>query len=143
MTDKTLLEAFAARAEQRKKSRMEVKQFEIPGVGLVPFRKLNTPEEVEFMARIAEDSAQGADGYADIFSARSELIFDCCPTLQDVELQKELGTANDPYATVPLLMDMAETSKLADELMIWMGLKEPDDDEEKEGKKKGKTVKNA
>ncbi len=143
MTDKTLLEAFATRAEQRKKSRMEIKKFEIPGVGLVPFRKLNTKEEVEFTGRIAEASAKGAEGYPDLHEASVELIFDCCPTLQDIDLQKELGTDSDPYETVPLLMSMREITDLVDKLMVWMELKEPDDDEEKGNKKKGKTIKNA
>jgi len=90
------------------------------------------------MGRLAEGSEKGAEGFVEIFNARSELIFDCCPTLQDVDLQKELGTANDPYATIPLLMDMTEVSKLADELMIWMGMVESDKEE-----KKGKSIKNA
>ncbi len=141
MTDKTLLSAFAARAEQKRKSRMEFKKFEVPGIGPVPFQKLSPSASVDFMARVAEGSERGADGYADVFNARAELIYDCCPTLQDVDLLRELGTEDDPYSTIPLLMDMTEISKLADELMIWMGMAESDKKDKKD--KKVKDVKNS
>ncbi len=120
--DKALLNSFAARAEQKKKSRMEVKPFEIPGVGRVAFTKLGYSATVELMGRMAEASESG--GYADICNAQAEMIYDCCPTLQDPELHKELDAEADPYSVVPMLMDVTEITVLADELARWMGFSE-------------------
>ncbi len=120
--DKALLNSFAERAEQKKKSRMEVKPFEIPGVGEVPFNKLGYSASVELMGRMAE--AQESGDYVDICNAQAEMIYDCCPTLQDSELLKELGAEADPYSVVPMLMDVMEVAALADELARWMGFLE-------------------
>jgi len=125
--DKALLEKFAARAEQQKKSRMEVKNFELPGIGNVPFVKLSHSDRLDFVARLAEDSANGAEGLKDIFIAHEELIYNCCPTLQDPEVLKAIGADINPYDAIPLLMDIDEASKLADQLSIWMGIKDEDD----------------
>ncbi len=122
--DKALLNSFAARAEQKKKSRMEVKPFEIPGVGKVAFTKLGYSASVGLMGRMAEASENGAEGYADICNAQAEMIYDCCPTLQDPELHKELGAEADPYSVVPMLMDVKEITVLADDLARWMGFSE-------------------
>ncbi len=118
--DKALLNSFAARAEQKKKSRMEVKPFEIPGVGKVAFTKLGYSASVELMGRMVE--AEGSKNFADICNAQAEMIYDCCPTLQDSELLKELGAEADPYSVVPMLMDVAEIAALAAELVTWMNL---------------------
>ncbi len=122
--DKALLNSFAERAAQKKKSRMEVKPFEIPGVGAVAFTKLGYSASVELMGRMAEANEKGAGSYADIYNAQAEMIYDCCPTLQDPELLKELGAEADPYSVVPMLMDVMEIIALADELAQWMGLSE-------------------
>lgn len=116
--DKALLNLFTERAEQKEKSRMEVKPFEIPGVGEVPFNKLGYSASIELMGRMAE--AQESKNFVDVCNAQAETIYDCCPTLQDPELLKELGAEADPYSVVPMLMDVAEIAALATKLIEWM-----------------------
>ncbi len=72
------------------------------------------------MGRMVE--AEESKNFVDICNAQAEMIYDCCPTLQDTELLKTLGAEADPYSVVPMLMDVMEVVALADELAEWMGL---------------------
>lgn len=113
----TLLESFAKRAEQKRQSRMEVKEFEFPGIGKLKFQKLSQRDQIEFIGRMAEN----AEKYAVLLDLQNELIYDCCPALQDADLQQALG-AVDPYDAVRMLLDVREAEELASQLIDWMGL---------------------
>ncbi len=118
--DKALLTAFAERAEQKSKSRTECRKFEFPGVGELLFSKLTQRGMIDLMGEMAE-ATQKPGGFASALDAQIRLIYDCCPTLQDSELQKALGVV-DPYDTVLKLLDAPEAMELADKLGEWMGI---------------------
>nr|WP_297275578.1 hypothetical protein [uncultured Agathobaculum sp.] len=113
--DKKLLDALAARAEQRAQARTETKPFEIGGQMIV-CKKLTPTQQLEYYGSLAE-----AGGAADMIGICTSLIYDSCPTLQDPELHKTLGVV-DPYDAVRQLMSVREIDRLGGELIQWNGL---------------------
>lgn len=113
--DAKLLEALAARAEQRAQARTEIKPFEIGGQ-MIACKKLTSTQQLEYFGALAE-----AGGAADAIGVCTSLIYDSCPTLQDPELHKTLGVT-DPYDTVRCLMDVREINNLGEKLYKWNGL---------------------
>lgn len=113
--DAKLLDALAARAEQRAQARCEVKPFEIGGQ-MLDCKKLSSAQQLEYYGALAE-----AGGAADMIGVCTSLIYDSCPTLQDPELHKTLGVV-DPYDAVRQLMSVREIDRLVGELFQWNGL---------------------
>ncbi|MDD6937026.1 MAG: hypothetical protein PUI99_08915 [Clostridiales bacterium] len=116
--DKNLMETLVARAEQKAKSRTEAKEFDVPDVGKLLFVKPSQSKTLEFFERMADSS-----GAADIFQVGVDMIYDCCPTLQDAELQAALAIV-EPTDIVPRLMDVWQIDKLSGMLSRWLGLTE-------------------
>ena len=58
-----------------------------------------------------------------------QVIYDCCPALQDPELHKALGVT-DPYDTVWALMDVRDVNVLSAAVFAWLGLIAGDDNED-------------
>lgn len=110
-----LFNALAARAEQREKEKLEVKEFKI-GDTAVKFCKLNTEKELEYYEKFSE--ASGANELIDFCTC---LIYECCPTLQEPELHKILNVV-DPLDSVRKLLSAHEIDVLGGELMRWIGL---------------------
>lgn len=110
-----LLEALAARAEQKEKDRLAVKQFSVGGVEM-RFRKPRQAEQLTYYGALAE--AGGADA---LITICKQLIYDCCEDLQDPELHRALGVT-DPYDVVSRLLDVPEIDRLGGELLTWAGL---------------------
>ena len=113
--DKKLLDALAARAEQRAQARTETKPFEIGGQMIV-CKKLSGAQQLEYYGALAE-----AGGAADMIGVCTSLIYDSCPALQDTELHKTLNVT-DPYDAVRRLMDVPEIDTLGGQLLRWNGL---------------------
>lgn len=113
--DKNLLEALAARAEQRAQARSEIKPFVIGGQKIA-CRKLTPAQQLEYYSAVAE-----AGGAAAMIDVCVSLIYDSCPDLQDVELHKALGVI-DPYDAVRHLMSVREIDRLGGQLLEWNGL---------------------
>ena len=90
--DKKLLDALAAKAEQRAKDRKNAKQFEVAGE-MLTFVQPSVDAKLSYAEAMLSESA------ADTVRACASLIYDCCPDLQDPELHKALGVT-DPYDTV-------------------------------------------
>lgn len=132
--DKKLLEALAARAEQRAQARCEVKPFEIGGQ-MLNCKKLSSAQQLEYYGAIAE-----AGGAVDMIEACTSLIYDSCPELQDTELHKTLGVT-DPYDAVRCLMGVREIDVLGGKLMQWNGLM-PDKADKTDGPTAEETAKN-
>ncbi len=124
--DRALLTAFTERAEQKSKSRAECKKFEFPGVGELLFSKLSQRAAMNLMGEMAEAS-QKPGSFVSVIEAQIRLIYDCCPALQDAELQKNLGVL-DPYDTVLKLLDVPEAVELAGKLGEWMGITSADEE---------------
>lgn len=113
--DKKLLDALAARAEQKAKDRLEVKRFSVGGVQM-QFAKPKQAAQLEYYGALSE--ASGADA---LIPLCAQVIYDCCADLQDPELHKALGVA-DPYDVVFRLMDVAEIDVLGGQVLRWLGL---------------------
>ena len=113
--DQKLLEQLAARAEQKKRDRMEVKVFSVGGVDM-KFHKPRQGDQLTYYGALAE-----AAGAEQLIPLCAQLIYDCCDDLHDPELHKALGVT-DPYDTAPALLDVAEIDRLGGQLMQWLGL---------------------
>lgn len=119
--DKNLLAAFQAAADVKARSRAELKTFDIPGVGETTFRKLNQAELRDYIGLMTEAAQKESGGTADLLLVYREMIYDCCPTLQDPELCKALGLV-DPLDVVDALFDPMELMTLSSQLVDWLGL---------------------
>ena len=113
--DKDLLDALAARAEQRALARTEIGRFEIGGQ-MLDCKKLTPAQQLEYYSAMSESG-----GAADMIAVCVSLIYDSCPALQDPELHRMLGIA-DPYDAVRRLMDVRELDQLGGKLFRWNGL---------------------
>lgn len=118
--NKTLLEQFAQKAEQKAQSRLEVKTFSLAGID-TPFKQLNYNEKLEYFEMLVE---AGSNAFK-CHNIGKQMIYDCCPTLQDDELIKTLGCV-DPYDVVTKLLDIAEIDELGLKLMKWQGITKED-----------------
>lgn len=123
--DKKILDTFQAAAEAKAKSRAETKNFAVPGVGELPFRKLNQAEQRDYIGRLTEAAQRESGGTAELLLVYREMIFDCCPTLQDKELRETLGVI-DPLDVVDVLFDPSELIALAVQLTSWLGFGKED-----------------
>lgn len=115
MTD-SLRETLVVRAEQKAKSRAETMEFDVPGLGLMHFVKPSQSKTLEYYERMAD-----AAGGADILRVGIDMIYDCCPALQDAELHAALGLV-EPTDVVLRLMEVWEIDKFSGTLSRWIGL---------------------
>ena len=113
--DSKLLEQLAARAEQKKHDRMEVKVFSVGGVDM-KFHKPRQSDQLTYYGALAEASTA-----EQLIVLSAQLIYDCCDDLHDPELHKKIGVT-DPYDTAPALLDVPEIDRLGGQLMQWLGL---------------------
>lgn len=121
--EKMNFDALVAKAEQRKRSKLEVKLFDLPGAGALAFHKPGDGALLDYYGKLAETtSAEAALALSD------ELIYDCCPDLQSTELHAALGV-KDPSDVVPALLEIHERDVLGGKLLGWVGLM-PDKAEE-------------
>ena len=121
--DKKLLDALAAKAEQRKADKAKVIQFKVGG-------QLRDFVQIGHTAQLDANEAflAARDQPAQMLNIGAQLIYDCCPALQDPELHTALGVT-DPYDVIWALMDVREVNELAASLFAWLGLIAGDEDE--------------
>ena len=124
--DKKLLDALAAKAEQRKADKAKAKQFPVGGQ-MLDFVQFGLDAKLDAYEAFLE--ARGSDQPVQMINVGAQLIYDCCPALQSPELHAALGVT-DPYDTVWALMDVAEVNRLALEVYEWLGLMPRDEDED-------------
>ena len=120
--DKKLLDALAAKAEQREKDRRTATKFMVAGQTL-------TFVQPSVDATLSYAEAMWSESPADAVRACASLIYDCCPELQDPELHKAIGVT-DPYDTVWKLMQPYEIDQLGGKLYRWLGLVGPAEQKE-------------
>lgn len=113
--DKKLLDALAARAEQRAQARTEMKPFDIGGQ-MLQCKKLTPAQALEYYGLIVD-----TDAGSDMIGVCTSLIYDSCPALQHTELHKALGIT-DPYDAVRCLMDLCDIDRRGGELLQWNGI---------------------
>lgn len=123
--DKKLLEALSARAEKRKADKAKVKQFEVGGQ-MLDFVKIGHTAQLDAYEAFLEAREKPSQ----MLDVGAQLIYDCCPALQDTELHTVLGVT-DPYDVVWVLMDVREVNTLAASLFSWLGLIPADEDPSK------------
>ena len=121
--DKKLLDALAAKAEQRKADKAKVIQFKVGGQ-LLDFVKIGHTAQLDAYEAFLAAREQPAP----MLNIGAQLIYDCCPALQDPELHTALGVT-DPYDVIWALMDVREVNELAASLFAWLGLIAGDEDE--------------
>ena len=122
--DKKLLDALAAKAEQRKADKAKVIQFKVGGQ-LLDFGKIGHTAQLDAYEAFLAAREQPAQ----MLNIGAQLIYDCCPALQDTELHTALGVT-DPYDVIWALMDVQEVNALAAVLFTWLGLIAGDEDED-------------
>ena len=110
-----MLEALAARAEQRAQARTEMKPFNIGGQ-MIQCKKLTPTKALEYYGLIVD-----TDAGSDMIGVCTSVIYDSCPALQDTELHKALGVT-DPYDAVRCLMDICDIDIRGGELLQWNGI---------------------
>lgn len=114
--DKKLLDALAAKAEQRKADKAKVIQFKVGGQ-LLDFVKIGHTAQLDAYEAFIEASGNVSTS----LSVAAQVIYDCCPALQDPELHAALGIT-DPYDTVWALMSVREVNVLAQQIFAWLEL---------------------
>lgn len=112
--DKKLLEALSARAEQRDEAKRKDAKFYVAG------------EERDFVqpgvdVKLSYAEALNSGDTAALLRSCANVIYDCCPALQEPELHAALGVT-DPYDTVWKLMEPYEIDQLGGKLYKWLGL---------------------
>lgn len=122
--DKKLLDTLAARAEQRKADKTKAKQFEVGGQ-MLDFVKIGHTAQLDAY----EAFLAARDQPAQMLDVGAQLIYDCCPVLQDTELHTALGI-KDPYDTVWALMSVREVNLLAQQIFAWLELLPQDEEAE-------------
>ena len=120
--DKKLLEALSARAEQRDEAKRKGAKFYVAG------------EELDFVqpgvdVKLSYAEALNSGDTAALLRSCANVIYDCCPALQEPELHAALGVT-DPYDVIWVLMDVREVNALAAVLFTWLGLIAGDEDED-------------
>lgn len=122
--DKKLLDALAAKAEQRKADKAKVIRFKVGGQ-LLDFVKIGHTAQLDAYEAFLAAREQPAQ----MLNIGAQLIYDCCPALQDPEMHTALGVT-DPYDVIWVLMDVREVNSLAAALFTWLGLIDGDEDED-------------
>lgn len=122
-------DALVARAEQRRRSKLEVRLFEVPGFGALEFHKPSDTKTLEYFGMISE-----SDNAADVLKLCDLMIYDGCPTLQDTALHRAIDV-QDPADVVPALFTVHERNILGGKLLEWLEIVPAD---EKEGQKEDK-----
>lgn len=122
--DKNLLDALAAKAEQRRAAKTQAKQFSVGGQ-MLDFVKIGHEAQLDMYEAFLEAREEPRK----LLEVGVQAIYDCCPALQDPELHKALGVT-DPYDAVWALMGVRDINVLSAKLFAWMGLITGDEDED-------------
>lgn len=126
-----------ARREQREADKLKVGTLTIPGGEQVLTAQMPPRKAVlELYGELA--SAQDA---AAALRCGNHALYAVCPQLQDRELQRQIGTADDPMSTIDALFSIAEQDKLGGQALQFLGLL-PGETTESGGDAKTETVKN-
>lgn len=109
-------DALVAKAERRKAAKREVKLIDAPGVGALELHKPGDAAMLDYLGRFAE-----ADGMEDTLALTNEIVYACCPQLQDAALHEALGV-RDPLDVIPTLFDVLEQNALGERVCRWLGM---------------------
>lgn len=114
---KATLEDLIAKKIQKEKDKNKTKDIYISSMDkILTFVK---PKENVVLDAI-DEIGDGKDTRNTI-SAFKHLMYECCPLLQNQELQKELEIL-DPYDIVDVLFELGEVMKIGEQLVDLFGL---------------------
>lgn len=117
------LEDFRAKAIKKHNERKKVADIEVAGYGLIRFTRPSEEQLLSYMDNCAKaivtakDEETGKNVVVDqdlalILEASKELVYSCCPFLQDNELREELGI-KDPLDTPVSVFGINTTMEIA------------------------------
>ena len=118
MSKKILFDELVARREQREADKMKIGELRIPGTDQTLEARMPPKKAVlELYGELAAaNDAMGA------LRCGNHALYAVCPQLQDRELQKEIGTAEDPMGTIDALFSVMEQDKLGEQALQFVGL---------------------
>ena len=126
-----------ARREQREADKLKVGTLTIPGGEQVLTAQMPSRKAIlELYGELA--AAQDA---AAALRCGNHALYAVCPQLQDRELQRQIGTADDPMSTIDALFSIAEQDKLGGQALQFLGLL-PGETTESGGDAGTETIKN-
>ncbi|WP_419506025.1 hypothetical protein [Dysosmobacter sp.] len=118
MSKRILFEELVARREQREADKLKIGELRIPDSDRTLEAKMPPKKAVlELYGELA--AAQDA---AAALQCGNHALYAVCPQLQDRDLQREIGTAEDPMRTVDALFSLMEQDKLGGQALQFLGL---------------------
>lgn len=118
MSKKILFEELVARREQRETDKLKIGELRIPGTDQTLEARMPSKKVVlELYGELV--SASDAAG---ALRCGNHALYAVCPQLQDRDLQKEIGTAEDPMSTIDALFSLMEQDKLGEQALQFVGL---------------------
>ena len=118
---KITLEELIARKEQGQRDKLEFKEVEVKSLGgSLMLKKIPLASVLRLI-----DNARGESSLSGNLDTNKELIYKCCPLLQDKKL-KEIYSEQitEPYDIVTAVLNdnVGEIAKIADKIMEFYGL---------------------
>ena len=118
MSKRILFEELVARREQREADKLKIGELRIPDSDRTLEAKMPPKKAVlELYGELA--AAQDA---AAALQCGNHALYAVSPQLQDRDLQREIGTAEDPMRTVDALFSLMEQDKLGGQALQFLGL---------------------
>ena len=118
MSKKILFDELVARREQREADKLKIGSLRIPGTDRTLEARMPSKKAVlELYGELAV-----ATDAAGALRCGNHALYAVCPQLQDRELQKEIGTAEDPMSTIDALFSLMEQDKLGEQALQFVGL---------------------
>lgn len=129
MSKKILFDELVARREQREADKLKIGELRIPGTDQTLEARMPSKKVV---LELYGELAAAADAHAAL-RCGNHALYAVCPQLQDRELQKEIGTAEDPMSTIDALFNLMEQDKLGEQALQFVGLLPPTPPKDKKG----------
>lgn len=118
MSKKINFDELVARREQREADKLKVGVLRIPGTDRTLEARMPSKKAV---LELYGELAAAADA-AGALRCGNHALYAVCPQLQDRDLQKEIGTAEDPMSTIDALFSLMEQDKLGEQALQFVGL---------------------
>lgn len=118
---KITLEELIARKEQSQRDKLEYKEVEVESLGgVLTLKKIPLAAVLRILDNAREESTLSRN-----LDTNKELIYKCCPLLQDKKLKEIYGEQiAEPYDIVTAVLNdnVGEIAKIADKIMEFYGL---------------------
>ena len=122
MVNKITIESLMQRAEQRKNDKVKLKEIYNKMLdGNLVLKRIPLMQIADLLDKLNDDSLK----MTDCIEMYKELIYKCCPILQNKELQEEFGCA-EPYDIITEVFEdnVGEINKVAEQILEMYGMAE-------------------